>query len=141
VDSYRSIALAHPYGRATGSQYYWGINGVLARGGLNVGVYEALVPRAENREVLVSMLDHLLGRNYYGRSYVTGVGEQPPYSPHHRPSASDDNAEPWPGLLIGGPETEATDWVDSAADYRTNEVAINWNGAMIYTVAALIPNE
>jgi endoglucanase len=145
VASIYTTAMSHPYGRGTGSQYYWGINGVLARMALNVGVYEALVPDAKNRDLLVLIMDHLLGRNYYGRSYVTGVGNDPPYAPHHRPSAADSNSEPWPGLLIGGPWSDdpppaaATAWVDSASDYNTNEVAINWNAAMIYAAAALLP--
>jgi endoglucanase len=51
---------------------------------------------------------------------------------------------PWPGLLVGGPsqggEPEpATRWVDNFNDYESNEVAINWNAAMIYAVAAMLP--
>lgn len=145
VAQLHSTAVSHPYGRATGGQYYWGINGVLARMALNVGVYQALVPDPKHRDLLVMIVDHLLGRNFYGRSYVTGIGNDPPYYPHHRPSAADTLPEPWPGLLIGGPWTEepgtkpATAWVDSAGDYLTNEVAINWNAAMIYAAAALLP--
>jgi endoglucanase len=145
VNSIYMTAIAHPYGRGTGAAYYWGINGVLARMALNVGVYESLVPDAKNRDLLVMVMDHLLGRNFYGRSYVTGIGYDPPYNPHHRPSVADGNPEPWPGLLVGGPwsnaqgSSSATAWVDSASDYNTNEVAINWNAAMIYAAAALLP--
>jgi endoglucanase len=89
-------------------------------------------------------LDHLLGRNYYGRSFVTGLGHDPAFYPHHRPSVADSVAEPWPGLLVGGPWSRenpraATVWLDIATDYNTNEVAINWNAAMIYAAAALLP--
>jgi endoglucanase len=142
VASLRDTADKHPYGRPAGVQYYWGINGVVARMALNIGVYDALVPDPRNRDLLVKVVDHLLGRNYYGRSYVTGIGHDPPYYPHHRPSVADGNPEPWPGLLVGGPWADtgnaATAWVDSANDYRTNEVAINWNAAMIYAAAALM---
>jgi endoglucanase len=142
VRALRDTAESHPYGRLAGVQYYWGINGVIARMALNIGVYDALVPDPEHRDLLVKVLDHLLGRNYYGRSYVTGIGYNPPYAPHHRPSVTDGNQEPWPGLLVGGPWAEtgnaATAWVDAANDYRTNEVAINWNAAMIYAAASLM---
>lgn len=143
VEALRTTAENHPYGRPAGLQYYWGINGVIARMAVNVGVYDALSPDPRNRELIVKMLDHLLGRNYYGRSYVTGIGNDPPYYPHHRPSVTDGNPEPWPGLLVGGPWSDdgnaATAWADAANDYRTNEVAINWNAAMIYAVAAMMP--
>jgi endoglucanase len=33
----------------------------------------------------------------------------------------------------------ATDWRDVAEDYRTNEIAINWNAALIYALAAQLP--
>lgn len=145
VGSIRDTAVNHPYGRGTGVQYYWGINGVLARMAMNIAVYDELTPDPEHRDLLVMVMDHLLGRNYYGRSYVTGIGNAPPYYPHHRPSAADGNPEPWPGLLVGGPwsrdgnQLAATAWVDASSDYNTNEVAINWNGAMIYAAAALLP--
>lgn len=138
-------AMQHPYGRAVGDMYYWGINGVLARTTLNVGVLSALEPDPKLRDAIILQFDHLLGRNYYGRSYVTGLGHDPPYYPHHRPSAADSVPEPWPGLLIGGPLNKnngmlpATTWSDSAGDFESNEVAINWNAAMIYAAAALLP--
>jgi endoglucanase len=51
---------------------------------------------------------------------------------------------PWPGLLIGGPSEgqnplAATTWKDEAGDYRTNEVAINWNAALVYALAQFLP--
>jgi len=140
----RNMALSHPYGRATGYQYYWGINGVLARAAMNFGVLDALVPDPRNKDAIAMMLDHLLGRNYYGRSFVTGIGDNPAFYPHHRPSVADSTIAPWPGLLVGGSWGEgaaapATLWVDAATDYNTNEVAINWNASMIYAAAALLP--
>ena len=108
-------------------------------------MYDALVPDAEHKNLISLQLDHLLGRNYYGRSYVTGVGYHPPQNPHHRPSQADSAREPWPGLLVGGPWSSssppATAWVDESEDYNTNEIAINWNAAMIYAAASLLPSE
>jgi endoglucanase len=39
---------------------------------------------------------------------------------------------------VGGPNPKATDWHDVEADYRTNEIAINWNGALIYALAMFV---
>ena len=58
--------------------------------------------------------------------------------PHDRRSGGDDVAAPWPGYLVGGPWPNATDWYDVEEDYRTNETAINWNGALIYALAAFV---
>ena len=80
---------------------------------------------------------------------MTGVGKDPPTSPHHRPSVADGVLEPWPGLLIGGPSGQsqdgmtvglaATSWRDESGNYTTNEVAINWSGALVYALAAALP--
>lgn len=83
-------------------------------------------------------INHLFGRNPFGRSYVTGLGRRPPMFPHDRRSGGDDVAAPWPGYLVGGPWPNATDWHDIQEDYRTNETAINWNGALIYALAAFV---
>ena len=42
------------------------------------------------------------------------------------------------GYLVGGPWPGPKDWFDVQDDYRTNEVAINWNGALIYALAAFV---
>lgn len=138
---------AHAYGRGVGAEYWWGINGVVARTSMHLAVADALGPNAAYRNAIALGLDHLLGRNYYGRSYVTGIGHDPPRFPHHRPSQADSTGLPWPGLLVGGPSEgtegrlEALSWNDESGDYRSNEVAINWNGAMIYAAAALLPRD
>jgi hypothetical protein len=79
---------------------------------------------------------HLFGRNYYGRSYVTGLGRQPPRNPHDRRSGADGIEAPWPGYVVGGGQS-AKGWNDTQADYRTNEIAINWQAALVYALACL----
>jgi endoglucanase len=54
-------------------------------------------------------LHYLLGRNAFSLSGVTQVGMNPYRHPHHRPSGADKNAEPWPGLLSGGPNAGRQD--------------------------------
>ena len=85
--------------------------------------------------MLFRSVDHLLGCNYYGRSYVTGLGINPPMNPHDRRSGSDGIDAPWPGYLVGGGHT-ATDWVDDEDDYSRNEIAINWQAALVYLLAS-----
>lgn len=137
ADSLTQTANAQAYGRPLGSTYYWGCNGTVAR--QTIILYMAYTI-SENREYITTMLDaigHLFGRNYYGRSYVTGLGYNPPLHPHDRRSGGDDIPDPWPGYLIGGGHS-ATDWVDNQEDYSRNEIAINWNSALIFAVAAFV---
>lgn len=143
ADALAQGAEMHAYGRSLGGMYYWGINGVLARTTMNLRVAEQLTGDAKYLDAAVAQIDHLFGRNYYGRSQVTGLGAAPPNQPHHRPSVA--NGRPWPGLLVGGPNADpttpnpATTWKDSAQDYETNEVAINWNAALAYALAGFLP--
>jgi endoglucanase len=57
--------------------------------------------------------------------------------PHDRRSGSDNEVDPWPGYIVGGGHS-ATDWKDEEGDYRTNEIAINWQGALVYALAAFV---
>jgi endoglucanase len=129
-------AARHGYARPLGTRYYWGCNGSVARQTLLLTAAHRVEPKPAYAATALDALHHLLGRNPFGRSYVTGVGFRPPLHPHDRRSGADRIDAPWPGYLVGGPNRNATDWHDDQADYRTNEIAINWNGALIYALAA-----
>jgi endoglucanase len=58
-------------------------------------------------------------------------------NPHDRRSGGDSLTNPWPGYLVGGGQ-KVTDWVDDQESYQTNEIAINWNGALIYALAGFV---
>lgn len=131
-------AAAHGYARPLDARYYWGCNGTVARQTLVLlGAYR-LEKRPAYRTTALDAVNHLFGRNVDGRSYVTGLGANPPQAPHDRRSGGDDVAAPWPGYLVGGPNPTARDWKDVEPDARTNEIAINWNTALIYALAGFI---
>lgn len=136
ADETAARARAHGYARTLGTRYYWGCNGTVARQTMVLEAAARLAGREAYRAVELDALNHLLGRNPYGRSYITGVGFDPPQHPHDRRAGGDQVAAPWPGYLVGGPHPRATNWQDLEEDYRTNEIAINWNGALIYALAA-----
>jgi hypothetical protein len=138
ADSLVTTQAASAYGRAL-SNYYWGVNGAVARTCMILQVANQLSPKAEYLDCCVAQVAHLFGRNYYGRSFVTGEGKDPPLHPHHRPSASDSVDQPFPGLLVGGAQPLFSSWQDVEEEYTTNEVAINWNGALAYALAGFLP--
>jgi endoglucanase len=104
----------------------------------------------------IENLHYLLGRNTFSLSFVTQVGANPFRHPHHRPSGADQNPEPWPGLLAGGPNHARQDeamrdlqklpaglppakmYLDDQAAYAANEVAINWNAPLVFLLAGAL---
>ena len=91
--------------------------------------------------------DYLLGRNATGYCYVTGFGDKRPMHPHHRISAADEVEDPFPGMLVGGPNPGQQDkasgnltypsnypdesYLDVEESYASNEIAINWNASSV----------
>jgi len=122
------------YGRPL-RRYYWGCNGTIGRQVLNLQVANKISPKQQYLEAALDAVGHLFGRNYYGRSYVTGLGHNPPMLPHDRRSGADDVKDPWPGYVVGGGHPGATNWQDIQDDYRTNEIAINWQAGLVYALA------
>jgi endoglucanase len=125
------------YKRPLGNTFYWGCNGTVARQTLNLQVANMISPDKRYTDTALDAIHHLFGRNSYGRSFVTGLGHKPPMFPHDRRSSADGIANPWPGYIVGG-GTKATDWVDVEASYSTNEVAINWQAALVYALAGFV---
>jgi endoglucanase len=112
----------------------------------------ALQPKPAYVHAALDNLHYLLGRNAFSLSWLTQVGEHPYRHPHHRPSGGDRNAEPWPGLLSGGPNAARQDavlrrlppgtppakcFVDVQDSYASNEVAINWNAPLVFLLAGV----
>ncbi len=95
-------------------------------------------------------MDYLLGRNGTGFCYVSGFGDKSPRNPHHRQSEADNVSDPVPGMVAGGPNPgqqdncsgypnnfPASSYVDSWCSYASNEVTINWNAPLAYSINAL----
>jgi endoglucanase len=145
---------ANPYRVSLRStDYVWGSNGEAANYGVLLALAHQVQPSAAYLDAAADNLHYLLGRNTFGLSCVTQVGERPFRNPHHRPSGADANAEPWPGLLSGGPNRYGADPVidampaapparryrDDQGSYASNEIAVNWNAPLVFLVASLLP--
>jgi len=136
----------------TARDYIWGSNAVAANYGMQLLVANALERKPAYVEAALDNLHYLLGRNTFSLSWVTRVGANPFRHPHHRPSGADSNAEPWPGLLSGGPNRGKQDaamkklpaetppakcYLDEQEAYSANEVAINWNAPLVFLLAGV----
>jgi endoglucanase len=137
ADTIVAKAARDIYNRPLAGKYYWGCNGGVARQVFNLQVANKLKPNKKYIETSLDAISNIFGRNQYGRSFVTGLGYNPPMNPHCRRSGADGIAEPWPGYIVGG-GNKATDWKDEEGSYQTNEIAINWQAALVYSLAGFI---
>jgi endoglucanase len=156
----RSVAAAkriakrteeNPYHTSlTATDYVWGSNGVAASYGVQLLIANVFSPDQNLLNAALDNLHYLLGRNTFSLSWVTQVGENPYRHPHHRPSGADQNPEPWPGMLSGGPNAGRQDavlralppnlppakvYADEQASYASNEIAINWQASLVFLLA------
>ena len=132
--------------------FVWGSNAVAANYGMQLLVTNAIHRDPRYVYTAIENLHYLLGRNTISLSWVTQVGANPFKHPHHRPSAADKNKDPWPGLLSGGPNRNRQDsvlqklpnlppakmYLDVLESYASNEVAINWNAPLVFTLAGVM---
>lgn len=134
ADEIVADGLNDVYRRPLGTSYGWGCNGTVARQTINLYVAYRLTGKADYRTTALDAVAHLFGRNYYGRSFVTGLGVNPALYPHDRRSAFDENKAPWPGYVVGG-GLSATNWKDDQGEYSLNEIAINWQAPVVFALA------
>jgi endoglucanase len=152
ADAIANRTQASPYRHSlVTTDYVWGSNAVVANYAMQLLVANRL--RANERYVAAALdnVHYLLGRNPFSLSWVTQLGANPYRRPHHRPSGADANAEPWPGLLSGGPNRRKQDpamqkladlpaarmYLDDQESYASNEIAINWNAPAVFVFAGL----
>jgi endoglucanase len=126
--------------------YVWGSNSVAAQYGVQLLITNRIAPNPAYVEAAADNLHYLLGRNAFSVSWVSQVGENPFRHPHHRPSEADKLPEPWPGLVSGGPNAgqdgllpantpPAKVWKDNWELAAANEIAINWQGVLVFLLA------
>jgi len=134
------------------NNYIWGSNAVAGNFGMMLLAAERLSPGEGFFPTALENLHYLLGRNTFDLCFVTGLGTHSPKHPHHRPSGADGIEEPWPGLLVGGPNRSPQDpamrrlkacppaasYMDDQESYASNEVAINWNAPLVFLLASTL---
>ena len=143
-----------PYLPADG-RYFWGSNGQVLNQIAIIAAAFDLTSEHTYRQAAFEAMDYLLGRNGLNLSYVTGYGTKFANNQHHRFWANMADAtypHPPAGSLAGGPNSGLEDpvasrtlsgcaphkcYLDDIESFSTNEVAINWNSALVWTAAWL----
>lgn len=154
ADRYRDYSLTEsayrvPIGLAN-NDFNWGSNGRLAGMGTVLVAAWHHSGDLRYRKAALGALDYLLGRNALSMCFVTGAGHRSPQNIHHRPSYADGVAAPVPGFVAGGPQNivqadrctypnslPALRYLDDWCSFTTNEVAVNWNGPLLYLIGGL----
>lgn len=136
-------------------QFVWGSNGVMLNYAIVLCYAYKLTGKRKYLERVADVAGYIFGLNPTGCSFVTGFGDRSPLRPHHRIMGADTVDAPFPGFVVGGPNAGREDenreepgvyypqreparsYVDLQGAYASNEVAINWNAALVFVVGFL----
>lgn len=154
ADRISAFARNHPQ-RIPAEQFIWGSNSCM----LNFAIILCQAYHQTKKRVYLEHANdiaaYLFGNNPTGYSFVTGFGTRSPLHIHHRITGSDAIREPFPGFIVGGPNAGREDenrnepgvyypskepaksYVDLEGAYASNEVALNWNAALMFVLGFL----
>jgi endoglucanase len=148
VDYSKTSAFRIPMGQDP-HNFSWGSNSMASNQAVLLLQAYSLTKDKKYYTAALANLDYLLGRNALNYCFITGQGTKSPVFPHHRLSEGDANVKPIPGLLVGGPqpgredgcsypwEAPAKNYTDEVCSYSTNEIAINWNAALVNVICGI----
>jgi endoglucanase len=151
---YAAESETQGYGLPLAGPYQWGSNSAVLNNALILAVTYDFTGQRRYRDAVTAAMDYVLGRNAMDQSYVSGYGERPMRSPHHRFWARQADPAfpgPPPGVLSGGPNAGLQDarakalagcapqkcYEDHYLAYSLNEVCINWNAPLAWVAAWL----
>ena len=91
-----------------------------------------------------NQMNMILGDNPINVCFVVGFSSNSASKPHHRACSGTDTAEneapskyTLVGALVGGPTDRNWSYQDKRADYKANEVAIDYNAGLVGAAAGL----
>ncbi|MDX2055651.1 MAG: glycoside hydrolase family 9 protein [Polyangiaceae bacterium] len=117
----------------------WGVLRNATTAGFSAALLGHLRKTTDYQALAKSQLDWVLGQNPTGRSYVVGIGTNPPRSPHHRNACEQEASGPNDsvgckhllyGALVSGPSVGRA-YADNVSDYVQNEVALDYNAGLV----------
>lgn len=135
----------------TPSEYTWAsTKNALSEGDVLLMAYQ-LQPKQAYLDGALAQIHYLFGRNSLDKSFMTGVGDNPPAHPHDR--IHESTGAYVAGLVVGGPnhivggdpdQTKylqsrhvpiAKSYLDVLMSWSTNEYAIDYTAAAVYALS------
>lgn len=127
-------------------RFVWGSNKMTVEEGITLCMAYQIGGNKQYLAAARDQLHYVLGRNHFGKSFVSGMGSDPVREVSHL--WFQVSRKPIPGLFVGGPNhleqsgiaprnKGPLSWIDDARSYATNEFAIDYNASLIGLVAQL----
>jgi len=143
VENYAAKVSTNEF--TTGAVYFdeWGMLRYAAAAAFSAALYAQVTNDVAARDLAISQFNYVAGQNSYNRSFVIGVGANPPQNPHHR--NSDTLGVLLTGAIVAGPTQRAfmqgqgataiaitqPGYEDVTEDYVGNEVALDYNAGLV----------
>lgn len=158
ADRLCALQSAQPWGQpyAPPTGWDWGSNGRILNNLAVLVAAHALTSENRFRDGIVQGMDHLLGRNALGQSYITGYGTDSTRHPRTRQFGHDLDPRlppPPPGAVVGGPNSRVYPgfpadprlrdlppqccYLDEPTSETTNDICIRWNAPLVHVAGHL----
>jgi endoglucanase len=132
--------------RIANAAFVWGSNKLTAEEGITLCLAYQIGGNPDYLMAARDQLHYLLGRNHFGKSFVSGIGSDAVKEVSHL--WFQVRRQPIPGLFVGGPnQAEQSNiaprdrgplsWIDDTRSYATNEFAIDYNASLFGLLAQL----
>ena len=141
---HRARTLAEQHRRSgwgiANARFVWGSNKMTAEEGITLCMAYRIAGNPQHLAAARDQLHYLLGRNHFGKSFVSEVGSDAVREVSHL--WFQITRKPIPGLFVGGPNTleqsnigpkgrGPLSWIDDNRSYATNEFAVDYNASLI----------
>jgi endoglucanase len=158
ADSIIAAVDTTPFG-VPSPEFSWGSNCYMLNNAVVCCYAYKQTGKQKYLNAVIDIVNYIFGNNATGYSFVTGYGSKSPQQPHHRIMGSDDIDDPYPGFLVGGPNSSRQDevanepgvyypykqpacaYVDALPAYASNEICINWNAILVFVLGFVEMNK
>jgi len=132
---------ANAYGNALrGYEYYWGSNTVALNYGVDLIYLYEMTGDRRYRDAALDQLHYILGRNVFGLSMVSGIGEKSIEKYYHTWFNNSDYDTLPPGFMVGGPNADnfkvsrypGRCYKNVGSDFTVDEIAVNYNAPLVF---------
>ena len=149
ADALCGTAGGSAYG-VSNTLYEWGSNSFVANNGIILAMAFDVTGEQKYEQTAIEQLNYLLGKNSLDYCFVSGFGTRSPKSQHNRLTIAKNLM--MEGAMSGGPDASREDkvtaamaegtppakmYADDHRSYSTNEVAVYYNSALVYLIAAI----